>query len=229
MKEDNKKIKTLNIFQKMSLVASQIKEVKKNLKVGKGTTSEYKAVKEGDVLKAVKPLEEQVGIYSYPFTREIVRDERLTFSNKNYDTENFVTRIKTTYRFVNLDNTSDFVDITSYGDGIDSQDKSPGKAMTYSDKYALMKAYKIETGDDENQKPQEIKKKEPTEEELKKRMILIAKFEKLVYETDTDKELIYRTYKVENNTKMSNNQLEQAIRKMEEKPIVRKQLKEEVF
>ena len=229
MKEDNKKIKTLNIFQKMSLVESQIKEVKKNLKVGKGTTSEYKAVKEGDVLKAVKPLEEQVGIYSYPFAREIVRDERLTFSNKNYDTENFVTRIKTTYRFVNLDNTSDFIDITSYGDGIDSQDKSPGKAMTYSDKYALMKAYKIETGDDENQKPQEIKKKEPTEEELKKRLELIAKFEMLINATGTDRELIYSTYKVENNTQLSDKQLEQAIRQMEKKPIINEVKKDEVF
>ena len=229
MKEDNKKIKTLNIFQKMSLVASQIKEVKKNLKVGKGTTSEYKAVKEGDVLKAVKPLEEQVGIYSYPFAREIVRDERLTFSNKNYDTENFVTRIKTTYRFVNLDNTSDFVDITSYGDGIDSQDKSPGKAMTYSDKYALMKAYKIETGDDENQKPQEIKKKVSTEEEMKERLKLIARFEELVFETNTQKELIYETYKVENNTQMTNKQLEQVIRRLEGKPKVNEKKKDEVF
>lgn len=228
MKEENKK-EILNIFQKMSYVANAIQEVKKNLKVGKGTSSEYKAVKEGDVLKAVKPFEEKIGIYSYPYSREIVRDERLTFSTKNYETENFVTRIKTIYRFVNLDDTSNYVDITSFGDGIDSQDKSPGKAMTYSDKYALMKAYKIETGDDENQKPQEIKKKEPTEEELKARMNLIAKFEKLVYETDTDKELIYQTYKVENNTQMSNKQLEQAIRKMEEKPIVRRQLKEEVF
>ena len=228
MKEENKK-NILNIFQKMSYVTNAIQEVKKNLKVGKGTSSEYKAVKEGDVLKAVKPFEEKIGIYSYPYSREIVRDERLTFSTKNYETENFVTRIKTIYRFVNLDNISDFVDITSFGDGIDSQDKSPGKAMTYSDKYALMKAYKIETGDDENQKPQEIKKKEPTEEELKKRAELIAKFEILINATGTDRELIYSTYKVENNTQLSDKQLEQAIRQMEKKPKINETKREEVF
>ena len=32
--------------------------------------------------------------------------------------------------------------------GLDTGDKAPGKAMTYADKYALMKAYKLSTGDD---------------------------------------------------------------------------------
>ena len=57
-------------------------------------------------------------------------------------------RIEITYRFINIDNPSEFIDIKSYGDGLDTGDKAPGKAMTYGDKYALMKAYKISTGDD---------------------------------------------------------------------------------
>ena len=59
--------------------------------------------------------------------------------------------MKTVYRFVNVDNPADYIDITTYGDGVDSQDKAPGKAMTYGDKYALLKAYKIITGDDPDQ------------------------------------------------------------------------------
>ena len=47
------------------------------------------------------------------------------------------------------------MEITTYGDGVDSQDKAPGKAMTYSDKYALLKAYKIQTGDDPDQNASE--------------------------------------------------------------------------
>ena len=49
------------------------------------------------------------------------------------------------------DNPEEYIEITSYGDGIDSQDKSVGKAMTYADKYALMKGYKIITGEDPDQ------------------------------------------------------------------------------
>jgi len=47
-----------------------------------------------------------------------------------------------------VDKPEEYLDITTYGDGIDSQDKAPGKAMTYGDKYALLKAYKIRTGED---------------------------------------------------------------------------------
>ena len=56
-----------------------------------------------------------------------------------------------TVRFVNVDKPEEYIDITTYGDGVDSQDKAPGKAMTYGDKYALLKAYKIITGDDPDQ------------------------------------------------------------------------------
>lgn len=49
------------------------------------------------------------------------------------------------------------------------------------------------------------------------RLKLIVEFTKLVTETNTDKELIYKTYKVKNNTEMTNEQLEQAIRKMKGK------------
>ena len=60
-------------------------------------------------------------------------------------------RVETIYRFVNIEKPEEFIDITTYGDGVDSQDKAPGKAMTYADKYALLKAYKIITGDDPDQ------------------------------------------------------------------------------
>lgn len=65
----------------------------------------------------------------------------------------FMTRIATVYRFVNIDNPSEWVETTTFAEGIDSQDKGSGKAMTYSDKYALMKMYKISTGDDPDQDP----------------------------------------------------------------------------
>ena len=140
--------KTMNIYQKMSKATDKIQKVAKNLKVGEGTKQSYKAVGEADVLEAVKPIEIELGIYSYPFDRKIVTESRDTFKNSYGEKENYIIRLETTYRFVNVDNPTEFIDIKTYGDGVDSQDKAPGKAMTYADKYALLKAYKIETGDD---------------------------------------------------------------------------------
>ena len=147
----------LNIYQRLLKITEELGMVAKNLSVGTGGSS-YKAVGEAGVLSAVKPLEIKHGIYSYPMERELVSQEIIRGEKKGYkkddppiQTLKFFMRLKTTYRFVNTDKPSEFVDQVSYGDGIDSLDKAPGKAETYSDKYSLMKAYKIMTGDDPDQ------------------------------------------------------------------------------
>ena len=144
----------MNIFEKLSSIATEIENVAKNLEVGTGKGS-YKAVGEADVLKAVKPLEAKYKVYSYPYQRRIVEsgfiENEVAYNGGTIVKKNLYERIETTYRFINIENPDEYVDIVSYGDGVDSQDKSVGKAMTYSDKYALMKAYKIVTGDDPDQ------------------------------------------------------------------------------
>ena len=140
-----------NIYQKMSAITEEINRVAKNLTVGVGKSA-YRAVGEADVLAAVKPIEIKHGVYSYPVSREIVETDVLTttteYDGKTTENKRLFRRVKTVYRFVNIDNPVEYIDITTYGDGIDSGDKGCGKAMTYADKYALLKAYKIETGDD---------------------------------------------------------------------------------
>lgn len=157
-------IKKLSIYEKLQFITNEIGAVAKNLEVGYGK-SKYQAVGEADVLKAVKPLESKYRVYSYPFNREIVETNNFTTTNVSSDGEqkeklSLFMRLKVTYRFINIDNTNEFIDIVSYGDGIDPQDKCTGKAMTYADKYALMKAYKIITGDDPDQEASEPMKKE---------------------------------------------------------------------
>lgn len=142
---------TMNIFQKMQAITQEISAVAKNLNVGFGK-SQYKAVGEADVLAAVKPIEAKWGVYSYPLERNIIDSGILTnIKNDGSESKSQFLRVATTYRFVNTDKVDEFIDMVSYGDGVDTQDKAPGKAMTYSDKYSLLKAYKIITGDDPDQ------------------------------------------------------------------------------
>ena len=149
MEED---IKKLNIYEKLSMITEEIGVVEKGLNVQVNKTSSYKAVSERDVLDAVKPIEKKYRVYSYPVKREVIdRDTLVKESEYNGNitrTNTLFMRIETTYRFVNLDNPSEYIETTVYGDGLDTGDKAPGKAMTYADKYALMKAYKLSTGDD---------------------------------------------------------------------------------
>lgn len=145
-------IKTLNIYEKMSRITSELGVVAKGLDVKINSYASYKAVSERDVLDKIKPLEAKYRIYSYPTDRRIVDSGELVSKTKTGDEKTTLyLRLETTYRFVNMDNSTEFIDIKTYGDGLDTGDKAPGKAMTYADKYALMKAYKMSTGDDPDQ------------------------------------------------------------------------------
>lgn len=145
----------MNIFEKMLAITAELQTVAKNLTVQTTKTSSYKAVSERDILDAVKPLETKYGVYSYPICREVL-ESNLLESESNYNGQitkktTFMTRIMTVYRFVNVEKPDEYIETTTFAEGIDSQDKGSGKAMTYGDKYALMKAYKISTGDDPDQ------------------------------------------------------------------------------
>ena len=150
----------MNVFEKMSAITAELQTVAKNLTVGTGN-NKYKAVSERDILDAVKPIETKHGIYSYPYDREVLESNLLETekSYTDFNTQNttvtksttFMTRIKTVYRFVNIEKPEEYIDTITFAEGIDPQDKGSGKAMTYADKYALMKAYKISTGDDPDQ------------------------------------------------------------------------------
>lgn len=141
-----------NIYRRLAAITAELQTVAKNLDVQTGGGKSYRAVSERDIIDAVKPLEAKYGVYSYPIDRvteasEILESES-TYGDKTTKKTTFYSRIRTTYRFVNVDDPLDYIDTVVFSVGLDSQDKGDGKAMTYGDKYALMKAYKISTGDD---------------------------------------------------------------------------------
>lgn len=172
---NKEEIKALNVYQRLSAITSEMKTISKNSDVATSKDRSYKAVREIDILNAVKPLEEKYGIYSYPFDRQVIESKQVAgYSEKQ---NNFL-RVEVTYRFVNVDIPSEFIEVKSYGDGIDSQDKAPGKALTYADKYALLKAYKIATGEDPDENTNSDEELQHEEEQNKAKQN--AKFQKQV-------------------------------------------------
>ena len=146
------RLKEMNLFEKMQLITNEIGVVEKGLQVRVTDKSSYKAVSERDVLDAVKPIEKKYRVFSLPISRRIIAQDVLEkvseYNGKTSKTYTMYMRIETTYRFYNVDKPDEYIDTITYADGLDTGDKASGKAMTYADKYALMKAYKISTGDD---------------------------------------------------------------------------------
>ena len=174
----------LNIYQRLLKITEELKTVEKNLSVQVSAKNSYKAVSERDVLDAVKPLEAKYGVYSYAYDRKIIDSGELTSTKKDYQTgeikeqKQLYMRLEVTYRFVNVDNQQEYIEIKTYGDGIDTGDKATGKAMTYADKYALLKAYKISTGDDPDQEASDELKSYKDEKASPKQLATISKYYK---------------------------------------------------
>lgn len=218
-------IKDMNIYEKMSAIVNELGTVAKNLNVDLGKGKNYKAVQEKDVLDAIKPLEEKYRIYSYPKERKVIDNSILEKETSYGITKSLYMRIETTYEFVNIDKPEEKMTMVSYGDGIDTGDKAPGKAMTYSDKYSLLKAYKVATGDDPDKdaSPNEGYKKADKKEEKKEtklvgsqRIALLNKINELELELDIPHEKTLEVYKVNSNNQMTDSQLQDCVNKMEQ-------------
>lgn len=154
----NNDTSVLNLYQRIQAVSNEIKNIEKNMTVGKGNYA-YKAVQDIDVVLEVKEAETKYGLVSVPVKQELVKSEIVKVQKSDGgESVNYVDIVKMTLRIINIDNVSEFIDVESFGRGLDPGDKGFGKASTYARKYALLNAYKIATGED----PDKDKSKEQT-------------------------------------------------------------------
>lgn len=155
-----------NLFEKIQLVSNEVKNIEKNMTVGKGNYA-YKAVSDLDVVLAVKEAETKYKIISIPIKQEIIKSEIVKSQKESGgETINYVDIVKMTVRIVDIEKPSDFIEIESFGRGLDTSDKGFGKASTYARKYALLNAYKIATGEDPDKDKSE--KQTAVSEDVKK-------------------------------------------------------------
>ena len=125
------RLKERNIFQRLHSVMQEVDYVQKEKKTGMN----YSIVSHDAVTAKVRPLMVKHGVIYYPVEMAM---------NQNGNRTECVMSV----RFQNIDDRDDFMDVQTAGYGIDPQDKGPGKAISYSVKYALLKALGLESGDD---------------------------------------------------------------------------------
>jgi hypothetical protein len=142
------------IYEAILNVMKDVKNIEKSMTVGAGNSA-YKGVSDKDVKYIVGKAMEKHNLIILPIDIEpkltIERWEEEVFDNyqkKNVTKQKQLvfTEVITTYRIFHT-LTEKFVDVKGYGHGVDSQDKSAGKATTYALKYALLYSFLIPTGD----------------------------------------------------------------------------------
>lgn len=135
---------TRNIHQRLLDVMKEVDYIQKDRPIGSGTNS-YMVVTHDAVTAKVRPVLVKHGVIYYP--------QNLVYVQNGNRTE-----LSLDIRFVNAANPADFVSVPTLGYGIDSQDKGPGKAVSYAVKMALLKALGLETGEDADDGSTEVHK-----------------------------------------------------------------------
>ena len=96
---------------------------------------QYRFVSHDDVSEKVHPLLVKHGVLALPSVMDIKQEGNRT-------------SVMLRVCFVNVDKPEDSVFVNYPGYGVDPSDKGPGKAVSYAFKYALLKTFCLETGED---------------------------------------------------------------------------------
>lgn len=123
---------TLNIHQRMLAVMTDISYVQKS---EKKVNEQYRFVTHDSVTAMVRGA---------LLTHRIVATTHVLGHTQDGNRTSVDIRVE----FINVDSPEDRVTVNAFGYGIDPQDKGPGKAISYAVKYAYLKAFALETGDD---------------------------------------------------------------------------------
>jgi len=142
----------LNIYQKLLKIMEHVNYIEKEkTKVN----NNYRFVSHDAVSKKTSEAFIKYGVYAKP---KIIKNKFTTIEvekNKNINNQVvvvkeiiFVCNVEVEYDFINVHKPDERITgINGLGQGIDNQDKACGKAISYACKYALLKAFGIETGD----------------------------------------------------------------------------------
>lgn len=143
--EQAQQIQTIpNIHQRIIGIMSELHYIAKGDKTVNG---QYRFVSHDQVVAKVQKMLVKYRVTTVPTVHEVVQDGNRTM-------------LKLNVTFVNADNPSDNFTVQFPGYGIDGGglnkdgkaiavgDKGPGKAISYAYKYALLKIFNLETGDD---------------------------------------------------------------------------------
>jgi len=95
----------------------------------------YKVTSHDTVVAAVRPALLKHGIVIVPSVKRHKLDKGMTIATVEV-------------HFINIDDPADRIEVQFFGYGIDRQDKGPGKAISYATRYAILKVFLLETGDD---------------------------------------------------------------------------------
>lgn len=139
----------MNVYQRINAVRKAIGYIQKDKAVSAGAGGNYKAVTHDAVTGLVRQHLVEQGVVIVPSLVSCV------FHSKEPEVKQRLYEAIYQVDFVNTDDPTDRLTIQVSAHALDNGDKAPGKALSYATKYAILKVFSLETGEDEESRYQE--------------------------------------------------------------------------
>lgn len=169
----NQNSKSLNIYQRLAIVRTEVPYLQKTQK-----GQQYQYVGSSDVLGALHSKINEVGVQLVPsiVNHKVTEQIEVGSQYNKYTQQNdekkrvtYFTELDMIMKWVNNDDPSDFIECPWYAQGVDiAGEKGVGKALTYAEKYFLLKYFNIATDKDDPDSFQEKIDKKNNEKPDKK-------------------------------------------------------------
>lgn len=137
----------LNLYQRINEIRKKVDYIQKDKSVSTGGGS-YKAVTHDQVTAILREHLIVFGVICIPTLAASKANDRVG------DAKQFRYDATYSFDFVNCDKPEEKLTIVIEAHAMDNADKAPGKALSYAKKYAVLKLFEIETGEDEESRYQ---------------------------------------------------------------------------
>jgi len=135
-----------NLIKAVLSVMEDVKGIDKTMNVGTGSSS-YKGVSDKEVKKIIGSSMKKHGLVLFPTEinpkTTIERWEEVGQYGAKMKQSVFT---EVTTKYLLCHESGECIELSGYGNGVDNQDKSAGKATTYALKYALLYTFLVPTG-----------------------------------------------------------------------------------
>ena len=158
-----------NIYQKLLAVKTKVNYIKQDGQVAFGNTK-YRFAGSESVLKRINPVLIEQGLF---LETEIISQD-IDKSGNGY-----FTKLELKYTWINTESPDEKISIKWFAQGIDNSEKGIGKALTYAERYFLLKTFNCATGQDDpeihdqinHQQQEKAQKKDVIKQETQSKIV----------------------------------------------------------
>lgn len=138
----------MNLYQRINEVRKSLSYIQKDKSVSAGASGSYRAVTHDAVTGLLREHLIRQGVIVAPtLVSGVLHDKKEGEKQRMYTATYEV-------RFINMDSPDEVLSVLIEAHALDNGDKAPGKAISYATKYALLKVFNIESGDEEESRYQ---------------------------------------------------------------------------